>query len=205
MKAKANPWDVVDMRHLPGCTILELQTMAKEGLLTIDEPTNDIKNISDVLGHINEAELEALKECFLYFDRNEQGYIKKEEFGMALRSAGLVITNKEAQVISDKYDLEGTGNIDLKSYLCAVAEHSAIRSAGEEDIRRAFSVFDKNGDGLINVKEMSHVLSRIGDFLNEEEVNALMEALDKHNDGFIRMDELVKILAMTNTEFIYDN
>eukprot|EP00826_Nyctotherus_ovalis_P029028 TRINITY_DN22892_c0_g1_i1.p1 TRINITY_DN22892_c0_g1~~TRINITY_DN22892_c0_g1_i1.p1 ORF type:complete len:136 (-),score=42.28 TRINITY_DN22892_c0_g1_i1:108-515(-) len=129
---------------------------------------------------------------------------RREDFGMALRAAGLVITNREAQALAEKYDLEGTGNLDLKAYLCAIAENFAVKNVTEEDIRKAFAVFDKKGDGVISAKELTHVLSRIGDCLNEEEVNGLISALNTHNDGFIRMDELVKLLSMSGNEFAYN-
>jgi len=204
MKSKKEQWDLINMRRLPGCTILELQTMAKEGLLNINDPSNEVQNIGDVLEHVSEKDLEAFKECFLYFDHTGEGHVRKEDFGMALRAAGLVITNKEAQALAEKYDLERTGNLDLKAYLCAITENAGTRDTTEEDIRKAFAVFDKKGDGIISAKELTHVLSRIGDSLNEEEVNGLVSALNIHNDGFIRMDELVKLLSIKNTEIIYD-
>lgn len=204
MDPQKTPWDMINMRRLPGYTILELQTMAKEGLLNINEPNTETQNIGEVLEHVNEAELEVFKECFLYFDHTGEGLISKEDFGMALRAAGLVITNKEAQVLAEKYDLEGTGTLDLKAYLCAIAENTATRNVTEEDIRKAFAVFDKKGDGVISAKELSHVLSKIGDALNEEEINGLMSALNTHKDGYIKMDELVRLLSMNSNELIYD-
>jgi len=33
----------------------------------------------------------------------------------------------------------------------------------DEEVNQAFSVFDKHNDGMINIEELKHVLTRIGD------------------------------------------
>jgi len=54
-------------------------------------------------------------------------------------------------------------------------------------------VFDKDDTGMLPVEEMRHVLTRIGDPLNQEEVNNFLNILDVHGDGFVRLDEVAKL------------
>jgi Ca2+-binding EF-hand superfamily protein len=46
---------------------------------------------------------------------------------------------------------------------------------------------------MLPVEEMRHVLTRIGDPLNQEEVNNFLNILDVHGDGFVRLDEVAKL------------
>ena len=42
-----------------------------------------------------DIELDKFKEAFIFFDRNGDGTIKNEDVGLALRSMGALVSNKE--------------------------------------------------------------------------------------------------------------
>lgn len=48
----------------------------------------------------------------------------------------------------------------------------------EEEIREAFRVFDRDGNGFISAAELRHVMTSIGEKLNEEEINAMITEAD---------------------------
>lgn len=48
----------------------------------------------------------------------------------------------------------------------------------EEEIREAFRVFDRDGNGFISAAELRHVMTSIGEKLTEEEVNAMIKEAD---------------------------
>ena len=64
----------------------------------------------------------------------------------------------------------------------------------ESDIRGAFSAFDKGEEGMLNLDEMRHVLSRVGDVLTPEETANFVGMIDNFGDGFARMNELVQLM-----------
>lgn len=80
----------------------------------------------------------------------------------------------------------------------------------EEEIREAFRVFDRDGNGFISAAELRHVMTSIGEKLNEEEVNAMIQEADSSeyqvsitwartnmidNDGQIDYNEFVTLLV----------
>ena len=44
----------------------------------------------------------------------------------------------------------------------------------EEEIREAFRVFDKDGNGFISAAELRHVMTNIGEKLSDEEVDEMI-------------------------------
>lgn len=48
----------------------------------------------------------------------------------------------------------------------------------EEEIREAFRVFDRDGNGFISSAELRHVMTSIGEKLTEEEINAMIKEAD---------------------------
>ncbi len=171
MDNKAKTWQALNMRQPPGCSILELQSMDRDGLLTPAALTQPQPSpmVAD-FDQASEEELGMYREAFSYFDRRGDGLIRREDLGMALRAGGLVISNAEVQTFANKYDPDGTGYLDLKAYLCILAEDAGAHPDTEEEIK-------------------------IGDSLTDDEIKSVLGALDTHGDGMIRMEELAKILA----------
>ena len=119
--------------------------------------------------------------------------MKTEDVGLALRSMGALITGKEIRIFIEKYDPNRTGKVSQDDYINMLAEIE-WKPDTEDDVKDAFSAFDKSGDGELSLDEMRHVLSKVGDTLTPEEAGNFLAALDTYGDGKGRMHELLKII-----------
>jgi calmodulin len=52
--------------------------------------------------------------------------------------------------------------VDFNDF-CACISELMSKSDNEDEVRNAFSVFDKDERGMLSIEEMRHVLTRIGD------------------------------------------
>ena len=57
------------------------------------------------------------------------------------------------------------------------------RDTEEDEIREAFRVFDKDGNGYISAAELRHVMTSLGEKLTEEEVEEMIIEADTDGDG----------------------
>ena len=64
----------------------------------------------------------------------------------------------------------------------------------EEEIREAFRVFDKDGNGFISAAELRHVMTNLGEKLTEEEVGQLIGEVDTNGDGQVDYEEFVTMM-----------
>ena len=55
----------------------------------------------------------------------------------------------------------------------------------EEEIRDAFKVFDKDGNGLISAHELRQIMMSLGEKLTDEELDEMMREADLNGDGQI--------------------
>ena len=62
------------------------------------------------------------------------------------------------------------------------------------EYKKAFKLFDENGDGMITSAELKQVCNSLGDSLSISEVQEMMKSVDENNDGVISFDEFVKYL-----------
>ncbi|KAJ7331637.1 Calmodulin-3 [Desmophyllum pertusum] len=65
----------------------------------------------------------------------------------------------------------------------------------EEEIREAFRVFDKDGNGFISAAELRHVMTNLGEKLTDEEVDEMIREADIDGDGQVNYDEFVKMMT----------
>lgn len=65
----------------------------------------------------------------------------------------------------------------------------------EEEMREAFRVFDKDGNGFISGAELRHVMTNLGEKLTEEEVNEMIREADIDGDGHVNYEEFVKMMT----------
>ena len=54
---------------------------------------------------------------------------------------------------------------------------------GPEELEQAFRMFDKDGDGFIDARELRHLLTNLGEKLSEEEVDEMIAEVDIDGDG----------------------
>jgi len=77
-----------------------------------------------------------------------------------------------------------------------------IASENMEELKEAFSLFDKNNDGLISLSEMASMMERLSAKMTEGEVKAVMSLADRDNNGNIDFEEFHHLwaLVMGNSE-----
>ena len=77
--------------------------------------------------------------------------------------------------------------------VCAVADKYATRDPDEE-IHKAFELFDEDGTRKISLKNMRRVARELGETISEEELRAMIEEFDRDQDGEINEEEFFYIM-----------
>lgn len=53
----------------------------------------------------------------------------------------------------------------------------------EDELRQAFKVFDIDGNGTIDEKELRATMKKLGEQLSDDDVRAMIKAADRNDDG----------------------
>ncbi len=77
-----------------------------------------------------------------------------------------------------------------------VADRYASRDP-EEEIKKAFQLFDDDHSGKISLKNMKRVARELGENLSEEELQAMIDEFDRDQDGEISNDEFMYIMKQS--------
>lgn len=143
---------------------------------------------------LSEEKIAEFKEAFSLFDRDGDGRITTKELGTVMRSLGQNPTEAELQKMAVEADKDGSGTIDFPEFLSLMAKK--MRDAdSEEEMREAFRVFDKDGNGYISAAELRHIMTNLGEKLTDEEVDEMIREADVNDDGEVNYEEFVRMMT----------
>nr|8B6Q_A Chain A, Haloalkane dehalogenase,Calmodulin-1,Haloalkane dehalogenase,Calmodulin-1,M13 peptide [synthetic construct] len=147
---------------------------------------------------LTEEQIAEFKEAFSLFDKDGDGTITTKELGTVMRSLGQNPTEAELQDMINEVDADGDGTIDFPEFLTMMARKMKDTDS-EEEIREAFRVFDKDGNGYISAAELRHVMTNLGEKLTDEEVDEMIREADIDGDGQVNYEEFVVMMTAGGT------
>lgn len=116
-----------------------------------------------------------LREIFMIYDSNADGFLSSNEFIIAIQAFGLNPSQSEISKYKKQIGRDENGNITFKDFSNFMHDKMSLFES-PEDIIDAFRTFDMEGNGLISVEELRHVLMNLGEKLNEQEIDELIKA-----------------------------
>jgi calmodulin len=96
---------------------------------------------------LRQEDLNDIKECFTLYDKDGDGKISCQELGTVIRSLGMNPTEAEVEDISRNMIRGPT--FGLPELLQVMARFMGESRNKREEIRESFSVFDRDGTGMI--------------------------------------------------------
>lgn len=126
---------------------------------------------------------------FTRLDKDGNGYLAADELKLLLLDMGLapVAAKQEAENMLKAADENNDGQVDFEEF--KQVWHRKLLSQHDQYIHRVFAVFDDNGDGYIDAKELQSVLGE--DF---EHIQAMINEVDSNNDGKLSFEEFQKAM-----------
>lgn len=143
-----------------------------------------------------EIRKEAIKsfEKFKLDDDPESIPTKKLRF--ALRGIGFEPKSENLKQLINEFDKEETGLISKDDFLKIVNRKLNERGVNEE-ILKAFEMFDSNKEGRISFQDLKKVAEELGETLSDEEIQEMIREADKNNDNYVDKEEFLEIMKKT--------
>jgi len=143
---------------------------------------------------INALQRLELKEAFDEFDKDGSGTITTKELLPVLRSIGQNPTEDEILGLVIEYDVNGDGTIDFDEFIEMMTKHTQETVDQTAEMREAFKIFDRDGNGYIDLKELKSVITRMGEAFSDIEADEIFRAADLNGDGKLDYDEFVQMI-----------
>ncbi len=136
----------------------------------------------------NDEALEKFRTLFIKTDKKRAGKISVSEFRDLLKNNFEDIDPNVLSEVNDAAD--DYGNVTQESYLNFMKVN--FLDSEEEDVIRAFKVFDRANNGYLACAEFKHILTTLGDKFTEEEVEEVFREANLRGDGKLNYVEFVE-------------
>ena len=136
---------------------------------------------------------EEYKKIFKLYSTNDDGYINKSELATIFKSINIDASDEEIKEIMKQLDLEEKNKINYDEFLSLINQGEKGFDE-QEEVLKAFEVFDKDGNGLINIKELKDIMLSVGNNWDENEINEMLADADYDMDGYINYEEFVRTM-----------
>ena len=145
---------------------------------------------------LSSEEVDEIKQAFDLFDTNGTGKIDPKELKAAMQSLGFDSKNPTIyQLIADldTPEAEKNGGISFDDFVDAINDKLGDKES-KEGIRRIFDLFDTNGTGKIDPKELKAAMQSLGFDSKNPTIYQLIADLDTpdaERNGGISFDDFV--------------
>ncbi|KAL3641204.1 hypothetical protein CASFOL_016172 [Castilleja foliolosa] len=158
-----------------------------------------------------------LHRIFKNLDKNNNGQVDIQELHKLLDTIGIHTTLDELEkYVGHKslnyFDFLFFYEAMVKSRLAeqndeaTTTDRSPDHHNDENDLFKAFKVFDLNDDGYISSEELQSVLSRLGllDKQNEHDCKEMISVYDENSDGVLDFGEFKNMMSVRDSTSDFD-
>lgn len=138
-----------------------------------------------------------IKEAFDLFDTEGTGVIDLKELKVAIRALGFEPKKEEIKKMIADIDKEGSGKISFSDFLQLMTMKMSEKDSNEE-ILKAFRLFDDDDTGTISFKNLKRVAKELGENLSDEELREMIDEADLDGDGEVNQEEFLRIMKKTS-------
>lgn len=153
-------------------------------------------NTSEMTGE----ELQEYRDLFNTFDREHKGSVLVADLLAVAQQLGLPSNETDLDKLLANSNVKASdGSLDFNSF-AGLMSRSRAKNAEEakwreeSEMRQAFRVFDRDGNGVIDEKELRTTMKNLGENLSKNDVKAMIKAADKNGDGKIDYNEFIRMM-----------
>ncbi|RZF33010.1 hypothetical protein LSTR_LSTR006264, partial [Laodelphax striatellus] len=148
---------------------------------------------------LDKDQLALLKRAFDAFAQSK-GYIECDTVGTILQMLGHEPSESELKKIIAEVDADGSGQLEFEEFVELAAgflgeEEHEDAAAMQEELREAFRLYDKEGNGYITTDVLREILKELDDKITSEDLDMMIEEIDSDGSGTVDFDEFMEVMT----------
>ncbi len=137
---------------------------------------------------LTRAEEEEIKTAFNMFDKDGSGNIDLHEMREAMKALSVHLSKDEVKQMMASVDTDGNGFVDYDEFRTLIKGHIKNRNK-EEELRRAFRIYDEDDTGLIEFQDLRRVANELDQApVSDEEIYQMLYEATLDRNGKVTME-----------------
>ncbi len=146
------------------------------------------------MDEIPDYRMKEYREAFEIFDITKDGYITVKELAQVMRSLNQEPSEEDLRKMINEVDYDNDGKINFDEFLTLMNSKNKDIDL-EDEMIRAFQVFDTDDSGFISAISLRHIMSALSKVPEDDIDNMIYEA-DIDGDGYINYREFVRSMLI---------
>jgi len=139
---------------------------------------------------------EAMQKVFNQFDSEKTGFMTVNKFPDVMKELGAPYDEEELKSRIEEIDEQGSGKVNFRNFMKIVMPFMAEESdeAMYDELREAFRMYDKAGDGYITTQVLKEILKELDPKLTGDELESIVDEVDDDKSGTVDFEEFMKMM-----------
>ncbi|XP_063858098.1 troponin C, isotype gamma-like isoform X1 [Scylla paramamosain] len=146
---------------------------------------------------MDEEQIATMKKVFQMFDQGKTGFVECSKFVNILNTLGQAFDEDELKNRIAENDPNKEGKVDFEKF-CAIVMPFLEEDDDEamhEELKEAFRLYDKGGDGYITTQTLKEILRELDNKLSEEDLDGIIDEIDEDGSGTVDFDEFMEMMT----------
>ncbi|KAJ8954629.1 hypothetical protein NQ317_012095, partial [Molorchus minor] len=144
-----------------------------------------------------------LRKAFEAFDSQKSGSIPTDMVSDILRLMGQPFDKKILEELIEEVDADKSGRLEFEEFVTLAAKFIVEEDdeAMQKELKEAFRLYDKEGNGYIPTTCLREILRELDDQLTDKELDMMIEEIDTDGSGTVDFDGRKIELSRPNPKF----
>ncbi|XP_019875348.1 troponin C-like [Aethina tumida] len=149
------------------------------------------------MDELSKEQIALLKNAFDTFDVEKKGSIGTVMIGTILSMLGIHTTDKILAEIIAEVDEDGSGELEFEEFIILASKFMVEEDAEamQQELKEAFRLYDKEGNGYISTKTLKEILKELDDKLTSAELDGIIAEIDTDGSGTVDFDEFMEVMT----------
>lgn len=139
-------------------------------------------------------EIIEIKEAFDMFDVKNTGTINPNDLKKAMESQGFVTRNSTIFRMVCNMQVSGVEKVNFEEFFTLMTSED-FSDSSKEEIQKLFALFDVDGTGFIDLRNLKKIARELGESLDEQDIMELITKSDLDGDGRVSFEDFYNIMS----------
>ncbi|XP_046744567.1 troponin C, isoallergen Bla g 6.0101-like isoform X1 [Diprion similis] len=147
---------------------------------------------------LDKAQVAQLQAAFDAFDHAKKGCISTDMVSTILVMLGHELEEGTLADIIEEVDEDASGELDFVEFCTLAARFIEVEEdteAIEQELREAFRLYDREGNGYITTDVFRDILHELDDNISEYELDMMIDEIDADGSGTLDFEEFMAVMT----------
>jgi len=146
---------------------------------------------------MDDEQVATMRKVFGMFDQAKSGFVETCKFVNILNTLGQTFDEDDLKKKIEEVDLDRAGKVNFDQFCTIVMRflEEDDDEAMHEELKEAFRLYDKGGDGYITTTVLKEILKELDNKLSEEDLDGIIDEIDEDGSGTVDFDEFMEMMT----------